>query len=125
MKTKRMNKVVKVKWLKALRSGKYKQAKGQLKDGNKFCCLGVLTDLWRHEVKPDWDSEIDVQSISSEDTVLPSHVMEWAGLERSDPNVKLKGEETTLVSLNDEGCEATGYKPCNFKKIADIIQKGL
>lgn len=31
------------KWLKALRSGDYKQGNGHLKTAdNKFCCLGVL-----------------------------------------------------------------------------------
>ena len=32
-------------WTAALRSGKYKQAKGKLRDGDCFCCLGVLCDL--------------------------------------------------------------------------------
>lgn len=29
-------------WLAALRSGQYKQTKGQLSRENSFCCLGVL-----------------------------------------------------------------------------------
>lgn len=33
------------KWSRALRSGKYKQGKGQLRDGDNFCCLGVLCDV--------------------------------------------------------------------------------
>lgn len=33
---------VKKKWLKALRSGKYEQGRGQLRFNNEFCCLGVL-----------------------------------------------------------------------------------
>lgn len=125
MKTKRMNKVVKAKWLKALRSGKYKQARYKLKDRNKFCCLGVLTDLWRHEIKPDWDSGIDVPCISGEDTVLPGQVVEWAGLSEDDPQVRIKGKRTALSSLNDDGYEANDYRPCNFKHIADIIEKKL
>jgi hypothetical protein len=42
-----MNKAIKNKWVKALRSGKYKQAEGTLynKDKDSFCCLGVLKDL--------------------------------------------------------------------------------
>lgn len=45
-----MNKVLKAKWVKALRSGKYKQIDGWLKkyleDGSTgFCCLGVLQDI--------------------------------------------------------------------------------
>jgi len=40
-----MEKTLKAKWLKALRSGRYKQAQGCLKDNDKFCCLGVLADV--------------------------------------------------------------------------------
>ena len=40
-----MDKKIKKKWLKALRSGKYKQGRDALRIGNKFCCLGVLCDL--------------------------------------------------------------------------------
>lgn len=45
-----MNKRDKVKWLKALRSGKFKQGNGSLKgrnyDGDQvFCCLGVLKEV--------------------------------------------------------------------------------
>lgn len=33
------------KWVKALRSGKYKQGEGELRNNNHFCCLGVLCDI--------------------------------------------------------------------------------
>lgn len=44
----KMNNFVKKSWVKALRSGKYKQGKGQLCDLDKceYCCLGVLTDIY-------------------------------------------------------------------------------
>ena len=46
-----MNPEVKKLWVEALRGGKYVQGKGKLhyisKDGQeKFCCLGVLCDLY-------------------------------------------------------------------------------
>lgn len=37
----RLPKGFKTKWLKALRSGKYKQTEGYLNDENGYCCLGV------------------------------------------------------------------------------------
>lgn len=40
-----MKAVWKKRWLKALRSGEYKQGVGYLKNGDEFCCLGVLCDL--------------------------------------------------------------------------------
>lgn len=45
-----MNKRLKAAWVKALRSGKYRQGKGSLKEENlsgetEFCCLGVLNEV--------------------------------------------------------------------------------
>lgn len=40
-----MDQEVKIKWIKALRSGKYKQITNKLCDGEGFCCLGVLCEI--------------------------------------------------------------------------------
>ena len=40
-----MDAELKAKWVNALRSGDYRQAKGALKYAGGFCCLGVLCDL--------------------------------------------------------------------------------
>lgn len=40
-----MNFKLKDKWVTALRSGKYEQGSGRLRNGDKFCCLGVLCDV--------------------------------------------------------------------------------
>lgn len=40
-----MNPQYKEKWLKALRSGEYKQGGGYLQRDGKFCCLGVLCEI--------------------------------------------------------------------------------
>lgn len=41
-----MNRAVKAKWVKALRSDRYKQAKGTLRTPNgRMCCLGVLCHI--------------------------------------------------------------------------------
>lgn len=37
-----MDNGVKVKWVKALRSGNYQQTHFELTDGKAYCCLGVL-----------------------------------------------------------------------------------
>jgi hypothetical protein len=36
---------IKRKWVEALRNGKYKQGMRQLKDGDAYCCLGVLCEV--------------------------------------------------------------------------------
>lgn len=40
-----MNQQMKARWIAALRSGEYRQARRYLKKGGGFCCLGVLCDL--------------------------------------------------------------------------------
>ena len=41
-------------WVKALRSGEYKQTKDSLKNRGGFCCLGVLCDLAAKDGGGDW-----------------------------------------------------------------------
>jgi hypothetical protein len=40
-----MNQEIKREWIEALRSGKYKQARGFLRYRGGYCCLGVLMDI--------------------------------------------------------------------------------
>jgi hypothetical protein len=40
-----MNPEIKAKWIAALRSGEYAQGRYALRDGDHFCCLGVLCDV--------------------------------------------------------------------------------
>lgn len=42
---KKLPKKFKVKWLRALRSGEYKQAEGTLYDDGRYCCLGVAGNV--------------------------------------------------------------------------------
>lgn len=37
-----MNERLKKRWIEALRSGRFKQTIGALRDENGYCCLGVL-----------------------------------------------------------------------------------
>lgn len=51
-----MDAELKAKWLEALRSGKYDQGTGQLRDSRHcFCCLGVLCDVAAPEA---WDDDM-------------------------------------------------------------------
>ena len=41
---------IKTRWVEALRSGHYKQGKGQLRPtSDSYCCLGVLCDIMNPE----------------------------------------------------------------------------
>lgn len=117
-----MKKDIADKWVAALRSGKYKQGKGTLRDsGNNFCCLGVLCDIL------DIPSSLHVSSISLEsginwsygmnDEVLNSAILPNSALLLSE--IKNQhgdfGFKDSLVTLNDNGS--------SFMEIADVIEK--
>lgn len=109
-----MNKQIKKDWVKALRSGKYRQAQEQLRVGGKFCCLGVLCDLHRKKVGgKKWDLSTCIPEYSGNDILLPGNVMEWAGLEQDDPTI---GDQD-LSEWNDAGE--------SFEKIANLIENNL
>ena len=119
-----MNERIKEKWLKALRSGKYKQGKGELREGGKFCCLGVLCDLYTKEKNVPWNSLVNLSKL------LPLKVQRWAGLKEMDPSVPLgsHGWKITLSVLND-GAADDGVKDDevrkDFKGIANLIEEYL
>lgn len=107
--------------MEALRSGEYPQTQGRLRDGNGFCCLGVLVDLFLKENEKEWiEGEfgymvVDVDIYGAEDETLPRGVMEWAGLSNSNPDVILSEQTMRISDLND-------MEELNFTSIADIIE---
>jgi len=140
-----MNLEIKEKWLKALRSGEYKQGNAFLNSNGKFCCLGVLTDIYIKE-NPDkakWSSGIDAgtQRVSSvaeltfetercnqSVAVLLPDISEWAGIDMWRTCLVLVETDThgsvSLSSLND-GNIAMMSAPLTFEQIADIIESKL
>lgn len=123
-----MKKEIKEKWLKALRSGKYKQGQHYLKLGNNFCCLGVLCDLHRKEdpEKREWYS--GGQYYYSEKDVLPEEVAKWAGLEgqnATNPSLIAEEKEQHITSLNDGVLSLGVSHPYSFTELADLIEEQL
>lgn len=128
------------KWVKALRSGKYKQGTERLHariEGLKdeFCCLGVLCDIAVQEgviPAPTVDSGESFPTLtvyeygkrSKTSGVLPPAVVKWAGMDNSNPNIAKVIESeypeapypVEFSSLNDE-------YDYSFKKIATLIEK--
>ena len=146
-----VNEEVKARWIKALRSRKYKKGGNWLhiKQGSKYRYdpLGVLIDLYLKEMGKNWnyiaekpiyedDSEIVYIGLSSTryDAVtneikkgLPPQVMRWVGIK--DPYVQIP---TLTIFRNDKrqkildaGGTIRGLSDYgfSFKEIADIIQK--
>lgn len=129
----KMKQKVKTKWLEALRSGEYQQCKGQLKLGNSFCCLGVLTDVYikaSQEQFGSWNDDTYVEDDAKFSEVLPDSVVTWAGLCSDNPKIGYSdGEITHLSSLNDGRLSPSSgvrfIKSHTFLEIADLIEKGL
>ena len=109
---------IKARWIAALRSGEYTQGRGQLRDGDKFCCLGVLCDLHTNLThKADWEGEYYAgQSRSS----LPRIVAEWAGVNDDDPELN-----DAPASVWNDGTNDEDIKPHSFLEIADLIEAYL
>ena len=106
-----MNQEIKKKWVEALRSGEYKQEVGYLRKDNKFCCLGVLCDIYEKETGKDAFNQ-------NHQEVLPYNVSEWAGLGIVySPCIKQKNNHT-LSYLNDIG-------NCDFQEISNWIDEEL
>jgi len=113
--------VVKQQWLKALRSGEYKQGQRVLKvktlEGElRHCCLGVLCELHRKATGArEWDLSIGGHGYSYYgcDKYSPWEVRAWAGdVLRGKPSF-----EGILAEANDKGAD--------FPTIANWIEANL
>jgi hypothetical protein len=101
-----LNKAAK-KWVKALRSGKYKQTQGCLYDGYGYCCLGVACELAKKEgIIEDYDGDMSFPPIA---------VQNWLELSSMDGELPDSYTHGSLIDYNDEGS--------SFKKIAQIIER--
>ncbi len=104
-----MTKYLKNKWIKALRSGDYKQTTCHLCDTalDKHCCLGVLCDISSKLPFEDGDVFFEDDRYDAE---IPSEGLRLIGLKES--------EQTTLIIMNDSDHKT-------FEKIADWIKDNL
>jgi hypothetical protein len=117
-----MNAEIKKQWIEALKSGDYKQTTAVLKstsDGvtTRYCCLGVLCDIYAKETKTQWDERNpNDYSMLGNSSTLPFEVLRWSGLENAGSCGDLPDGDS-LVALNDRGQ--------SFNQIADVIQEKL
>lgn len=129
-----MDERVKKLWVEALRSGKYTQGQGflrQLVDGKpRDCCLGVLCDLfaienpadgkWVDPEHPGLASLFQTPTDSSA-SELPIEVQEWAGLDNSNPDLG----ESTAAQWNDGEELLEGDRQATFTDIARMVEEYL
>jgi len=109
MKYKRLPKNFKRKWIKALRSGKYKQIEGTMRTKEGYCCLGVACSVVGYK-----DSTIEKNRTIPRDFHyrIPEQLL---GIGYGDSLI------LELTKMND------GYKrkKRSFKYIADWIEENL
>lgn len=102
-----MDAELKAKWITALRSGEYKQARGWLRRDDAFCCLGVLCDI---SGRGEWRGN---QFNFPDDHRLGGLPVRWAkeiGVGQS--------AEAKLAAMNDA-------RGASFCEIADWIEANL
>lgn len=119
-------------WVEALRSDRFRKGKGFLRAYNEadgltyHCCLGVLIEV---AIEHGLDVEIEPGLGSTGETffeheaqLLPTKVMEWAGLDKNGPEVWDSGYDglvrTELTLVNDD-------TEAEFPEIADLIDASL
>lgn len=113
-----MNKDVKELWLTALRSGEYEQGHGNLRNGDKFCCLGVLCDLAvKHSGLPIEVMLANGRLMGYDECFIypPTSVIIWSGIESFNGRFTVNGKEDFLDVLNDS--------EFSFAQIADVIER--
>jgi len=120
---------IQTKWLEALESGKFEQGRGQLKDGKRFCCLGVLCELMQIPWVEDDTNGHGYKEVAPEFTTngnMPSEVSQQVGFrddiggfkmsrEIRSPGGPMYGWVGSLVGCND-------LAKMSFKEIAELIR---
>jgi len=112
-----MNPEIKAQWVAALRSGEYKQGRHRLRDGDRFCCLGVLCNLHAQAHPKIAATQNSKDVYLGADLVLPEAVVRWARLRDANPDIRMEDVCSNLSEVNDEGGR--------FKTIANLIEAQL
>ena len=116
------NKELRQAWIRALRSGDYKQGHDYLKNGDDYCCLGVLCDVITKN--PSVGPGAVAGSVSALfhcERTLPLDVCDVLGV-TPNPDTGIEGRgihdgNLSLANLNDSGF--------TFDEIADIIDSHI
>lgn len=113
-----MKKSIKL-WIEALEGGEFKQGRKMIKNGDKYCCLGVACELYNRTHKRKVSLKAADLPVSQ---VLRNNlepVRRWLRLKtpqgRYDPENSLAGN--SLTDQNDHGA--------TFKDIAEIIKNNV
>lgn len=125
------------KWVKALRSGKYKQAYCALKvseDDSSFshCCLGVACEVYLQETGDGvWNSSTSMDdgyaykfkpsSCNPSSSFLPIAVRNWFGI--NDLALATVNDHKVHATTLNDGDNTSSIDKHNFDQIADAIER--
>lgn len=109
-----MKKDIAEKWIAALESGQYKQGRHCLRSNDdKFCCLGVLCDLYAKEHNETiwekiWEKIWDIRSnlpyrFLGQTLYLPEQVKMWAEIKNEYGDFLGSDGLMSLSEMNDDG----------------------
>lgn len=129
----------KKKWLKALRSGNYKQGTEVLmysskEYGDRYCCLGVLCDIVKDEMGDDFDFyNWTLPPKEVWELVLTKDTLKKAGASAealwNDYYASMGLDEASLsvlpLTMRNDGNGLFEGRQRSFKKIANIIEKHM
>lgn len=130
---------IKERWLKALRSGEFRQGAGELhtlpkpkSDGTeweeRFCCLGVLSHLCWQDAGIEREAGVRAWRYgnSGEVSYLPQEVIAWAGLEyegeREFAGSTVEETRGTLDLQKDRVLTRMNDSGLSFEHIAETIE---
>lgn len=141
-----MKKEIAKKWARALRSKKYRQARGVLKIKNKagqtsHCCLGVLCELYQAEQKKAGKPPLQTQDHPADEAcaqfpatsriyefdkgdvlTLPTKVKRWAGL-YDDAGMFRLDFQIEHRDHTYNGLAEMNDSGCKFSTIANVIEE--
>jgi hypothetical protein len=106
-----MKKSVAMKWVKALKSGKFKQGQSKLQRDNKFCCLGVLCKIAPKEVTLNTTGKTG--KLKGFTLFDQENVLKWSGMQSA----------LGVISYCVPSLAEHNDKEVPFKLIAALIKK--
>ena len=102
--------------VEALRSGRYEQARKVLRDGNRFCCLGVACDISGLDEWEEYDGYLYLNSKE----VMPREVMDYYGFFEKNGKHKVS---YTYRKIGSDSLSFLNDRWTSFEEIANIIER--
>lgn len=108
---------LKQRWLNALRSGNYQQGSGYLNRQERYCCLGVLCDVYSYKKV---QATLSFCSYNGRPTNLDSIMLHEVGLTEANHRRLIRMNDGYYSNNSDD--EIT---PQSFEVIADWIEANV